>query len=70
MTIAEFAQRLGRDEHPTRLMEVLRTLQAGDLRTLKESEALGFGWVQWPSDGDGASPQSPRAYVERSELWS
>ncbi len=60
MTIDEFAQRLGRDEHPTRLMEALRTLQAGDLGTLKDSEALGLGWAEWPQVVD----------TERPELWS
>lgn len=70
MTIEEFAQRLGRDERPTRLMEALRTLQSGDLGTLRDSHSLGLGWGDWSSDGGGASPQAPRAYVERPELWS
>lgn len=71
MTIAEFAQRLGRDEPSTRLMEALRTLQAGDLGSLKESQALGLAWGDWSADsGGGGSPQPPRVYVERSELWS
>ena len=70
MTIEEFGQRLDRDEHPTRLMEALRTLQSGDLGSLKESNSLGLGWPEWPSEGDGGSPQQPRLYVERPELWS
>lgn len=70
MTIEEFAQRMDRDEHPTRLMEALRTLQAGDLGCLKESHSLGLGWIEWPSDGGGGSPQPPRLYAERPELWS
>lgn len=70
MMIEEFAQRLGRDENPTRLMEALRTLQSGDVGALKESHSLGLGWIEWPSDGDGGSPQSPRLYAERPELRS
>jgi hypothetical protein len=70
MTIEEFAQRLGRDEQPTKLMDALRTLQAGDLRTLKESHSLGLAWGDWSADGGGGSPQPPRLYVERPELWS
>lgn len=70
MTIEEFAQQLGRDEHPTKLMEALRSLRAGDLDSLKESQALGLAWGDWSSDGGGGSPQPPRAYVERPELWS
>ena len=70
MTIEEFAQRLGRDEHPTKLMEALRSLQAGNLGSLKESQALGLAWGDWSADGGSGSPQSPRVYVERPELWS
>ena len=70
MTIEEFAQRLERDEHPTRLMEALRALQPGDLGKLKESHSLGLAWGDWAADGGGGSPQPPRVYVARPELWS
>jgi hypothetical protein len=58
MTIQEFSWQLGREEHPSQLIQALRTLRAEDLDTLKESHALDVGWGEWPPVG-GDTPQSP-----------
>jgi hypothetical protein len=58
MTIQEFSRQLVREEHPSQLIQALRTLRAEDLGTLKESHALDAGWGEWPPVG-GATPEWP-----------
>lgn len=63
MNIQEFARQLGREDHPSRMIQALRTLRSFEVEQFRGPEAVGPEWAPWADD-------EPRAYAERPELRS
>lgn len=59
MNIQEFSRQLGREEHPSQLIQALQTLRGLDTNQIR----WAGDWIPWGED-------EPRAYAERPELRS
>ena len=63
MTIQEFSQQLGREDHPSHMIQALRTIQSFGVEQIIGPNGIAGDWTPWSDD-------EPRAYAERPELRS
>lgn len=63
MNIQEFARQLGREDHPSHMIQALQALRSFDLERFRGLEAAGPEWAPW-------ADEQPRSYAERPELRS
>lgn len=55
MDIQEFSRQLGREQHPSQLIQALQTLRGLEADQI----ASGAGWAEWPEVEPGAAAEPP-----------
>jgi hypothetical protein len=50
MTIQEFSQQLGREDHPSHMIQVLQTIQGFDVEQIIGPNGIGGDWTPWSDE--------------------